>query len=132
VNHHPAFIAELNRLRAQAALRTYETARRVTGAAIAAVEKAIAEGNVDVALRWLRMGTLEVATRLPGGAMHSWQVVEEVRRGMGSPLDDLRHSHERSVSDAEALITRRLSDSGVATSGEAPTQGRRRTPRVAR
>src|SRR5690349_14650401 len=58
-NHHPAFIAERNRLQAEAAAAAAAEAatitRRITIAALETIEGEIATGNADAAFRWLKV-----------------------------------------------------------------------------
>lgn len=107
--HHPEFIAELNRLRAEAAREAGATVRRVTAAALATVESAIWDGDLAAAFKWLQFGTLATLTAVPQGPIESTEVIEAVRRKMPDPLDAvLLDARGVTVADAEWHIRTNL------------------------
>ena len=111
-NHHPAFIAEVNRLRIEAAEQAVATVRRITSAALAVVESAVEAGDLEAALKWLRLGTLRSLTAVAGGATDPVAVIEGVRRSMPTALATLLSDpNDPSTADAEALIVARLGSS---------------------
>lgn len=109
VNHHPAFIAELNQLRSDAVREAQEDIKRTTQNAIDLVSSAIDGGDVGVALRWLRLGTMSSLTAQPPGSAEPNQVVESVRRSLPSAiLAMLQAEDEPTRRDAEDAIRKRL------------------------
>lgn len=109
VNHHPAFIAEMNQIRSDASVSAAAAVERVTRAALEVVEQAMSEGNVDAALRWLRLVTLRDITALHDGPTDSRVIVDAVRQRLPTSLmkmfDDLDDPTTR---DAESAIAQRL------------------------
>lgn len=111
-NHHPAFIAEPNRLHSEAAAEAREAMRRVTRAALTVVEAAIEDGNVDAAFRWLRLGPLPCATTPPSGPVDSDAVVADVRVSTSPALEALLADlNGMTTAEAESLIVRPLNGS---------------------
>jgi hypothetical protein len=112
VLHHPAFIVELHRMKAEAAEEAIANISTVTRTAIELVASSISIGNVDSAFRWLRLGTLaSVTTPPPEGPVDSTAVVEQIRIDMPSAADVFRDEHDynaRSVEEAEKLIASRI------------------------
>jgi hypothetical protein len=109
VAHHPAVIAELNHLRAESASESAAQIGRVTRAALAAVEAAINDGDINAAFKWFRfVAPASVATSF--GPIESHDVVEQRRRGMPSYLQELLGvDTERTTNDAEEDFARQLS-----------------------
>jgi DNA topoisomerase VI subunit B len=108
VNHHPAFIAELNRARADLARRTRSKIVRVTKLAMEVVEASLEAGDQEAALKWLRIvpPSLTISVVGPTGSV---DVIEQVRSGMPSPHEEMISSgHERTTEEAEREIARRL------------------------
>jgi hypothetical protein len=85
-NHHPAFQAELNRLRAEAAAEVRAKVVRLTNLAIDIVEQALTDGGEEAAFRWLRLMPVMTTSAVPAGPTDSTDVVEGVRRSMPDPL----------------------------------------------
>src|SRR5580700_2445664 len=83
-NHHPAFIAELNRSRADAAAQALGQVKRLTSAALDAVEEAVRSGDVQAALKWLALAPLPSAADHYVGPTVSVDVVEGVRQSSAS------------------------------------------------
>jgi hypothetical protein len=107
-NHHPAFIAEMNRARADLVHRTHSTVAEVTERALDVVRRAIEGGDVETALRVLRLmpPTLEEPAI---GPTESAEVVERARRLMSTALDEMPYTGgEATTEDAERLISERL------------------------
>ena len=106
VNHHPAFIAELNRVRADLARQTLSKIVRLTELAMEVVEKALEAGDREAALRWLRLVPPSLMTPAVGPT-ESVDVVEHVRAGMA--LDELfLTGDERTTEEAERMLSGRL------------------------
>lgn len=103
-NHHPAFVAEVGRLRNEQRADVREAVRLVTTTAIEAVAERVADGDADMALRWLRLGLAtdvfapEVLPDEPA------DVVESVRTRMPTSLDALTTIHEATPEDATRRI----------------------------
>ncbi|MBK8294597.1 MAG: hypothetical protein IPK93_07415 [Solirubrobacterales bacterium] len=110
VNHHPAFIAEMNFLRETQREKQVSIAKRVTEKAILAVEAAIDNDDVDVALKWLRLPPPQGQTDERSRPTDSVEVVENHRKRMPSTLDELMGSTggERTESEAESDLIERM------------------------
>ena len=107
--HHPEVIAELNRIRADAATEAQAQVVRVSKAAIGVIEDEVRGGNVDAAFRWLRIVPPAEVTTPPKGPLESVDVVNQVRLSMPSLLDEaLWKMNERKTSEAEKLLAERL------------------------
>jgi hypothetical protein len=108
VNHHPAFIAELNRLEHEALTACYQGLLRTTRSAINVAARALEGDDGDFALRWLRVALPSIARNAHLTQDHprsSTSVVEDHRRSMRSALDEgLSLGVERSTGEAEAEI----------------------------
>ena len=115
VNHHPAFVAELNRLRHEAFSACYLEILGTTRAAIGVANRALETDNGDFALRWLRLalpGIDRNASLAQTAPRDSIAVVETHRRSMRSTLEEgLALGPERSTHDAEAELLRLIDDS---------------------
>lgn len=111
-NHHPAFIAELNRLKEEAISTFSSEILGVTNAAVRVVSRALESDDSEIALRWLRLALPVVgasAAHPKARAIDSRAVVEEHRQGMPSAFEDgLQRGFERSTLEAEADILDRL------------------------
>jgi hypothetical protein len=108
-SHHPEFVAELNRLRTDAAAQTEAQIARITGAALECVEEAVKGGDLASAFKWLRLISPTGAAVAPAGPISSSQVVEQTRREMPSLLFEmLARDDERSSDEAESLLVARL------------------------
>lgn len=107
VNHHPAVIAEMNRIRLDAARQTQEQLRRLTARALEVVEGALSSGDLEAAFRWLRLVPPPPVVSA-AGPTESRNVVEQVRLRLSSPLEELISlGNERSTEDAEHEIAQR-------------------------
>jgi hypothetical protein len=107
--HHPEVIAELNRIRADAAIEAHAQVVRVSRAALGVIEDAVRAGSVDAAFKWLRIVPLAEVTTPPTGPLESAGVVDYVRLSMPSLLEELLwKENERKTSEAERLIVDRL------------------------
>jgi hypothetical protein len=108
-NHHPAFRAELNRLRAEAAAEVRARVVRVTTLAVDVVEQALSAGSEDAAFRWLRLVPVTTASAVPAAPTESSDVVEGVRQSMRDRLSAmLMADSERTTEEAERLILDQL------------------------
>jgi hypothetical protein len=107
--HHPAFVAEVNRIRSDARRAMVSQMDRITSAALSAIEIAVGSGDVASALKWLRIVSLEELIARPIGALESTSVVASVRASMPSSLlETLTSLDGRSTSEAEAWLLTRL------------------------
>lgn len=107
--HHPEFKAELNRRKADAAAEASALVIRVTTAALATVEQAVNDGDLESAFRWLRIVSLTTVTTPPEGPLFSEEVVEQVRQAMPNDVSELlQRVNERTTEEAEALMSARL------------------------
>jgi hypothetical protein len=107
-NHHPAFITALNRAQADLVHGMRSKVFELTEGALDVVGTAIEAGDVETALRWLRLmpPALEESTSDP---TEPAEVVERVRKRMPTALDKLLVTgDEPTTEDAERLITERL------------------------
>ncbi|MGA8296883.1 MAG: helix-turn-helix domain-containing protein [Acidimicrobiales bacterium] len=108
-SHHPEFIAELNRLRADAIAETSTQIAELTRRALEVVTEAVDGGDSDAAFRWLKLVPFAGVTEPLPGPMESTAVVEMVRQAMPSELlEMLKRPDERSTQEAEKLIADRL------------------------
>ena len=106
---HPAFVAELNRRKADLAHQAAALVSEVTRSAIGVIKEAITAGNLEAAFRWLHRVSPATITTTLDGPTTSDEVVEEVRRTLPGRLDELlRGSKERTAEDAEEAISKRL------------------------
>jgi hypothetical protein len=116
VLHHPEFQAELNRRKADAAAETSALVVRVTNSALSTIEKAVGQGDLDAAFKWLRSIPLSTVTSQPIGPLLSVEVVEQVRQAMPESLEEmLRKTDERTTVEAEELVLSLLSQGEAAT-----------------
>ncbi len=113
-NHHPAFIAQRNRLQAEAAATAAAEAatvrRRITTAALETIEAEIAAGNADAAFRWLKVSPPTSGVAACPGPMEAVAVVDAVRLSMPGVLDELPSQQRPTYADAERLIRSRLQE----------------------
>ena len=105
---HPAFIAELNRRKADRAACTAHETLEATQLAIETVRSALSDGDVNVALKWLRLTGVypEVTT----GPTTADQAIEEHRLSMPNK-GDRANEHLlgiASTADAYADLAARL------------------------
>ena len=107
--HHPEFKAELNRRMSDAADEASALVIRVTNAALVTIEKAMNNGDLDAAFRWLRSVPLTTVTSQPDGPLLSVEVVEKVRLAMPDDISEIiRKSGERTTMEAEEIVLSRL------------------------
>lgn len=108
-NHHPAFVAEVNRLRADQIKQTAAMIRAVTEGALDVIGSAIAGGDVGVAVQWCRMALPLAVTTVPDQPTESVDVVDQRRRTLPTVVDDLLTDTAcRSTAETEALLKARL------------------------
>ena len=109
VNHHPAFIAEMNRLRTDTTNRMQAKIAQVTESALEVVQTAVAAGDLQTAQWWLRLVPPSLVSAV--GPTESVDVVESVRAGMRSPLlaEAMPAGLEQTTEEAERMISERLS-----------------------
>ncbi len=104
-NHHPAFVAEMNRGYLVALEGHRATVERVTGKAMGVIEQAIDGGDVAAAFRWYQLNAQHPHRVV--GATDSRQVVEANRATMPSErFADLMN--DPSTEEAERVIAQRL------------------------
>ncbi len=104
-NHHPAFVAEMNRGHLAALEDHRANVERVTGKAMGVIEQAIDAGDVAAAFRWYQLNAQHPHRVV--GATDSRQVVEAKRAAMPSALlADLMNDPNTEV--AERVIAQRL------------------------
>ena len=72
------------------------------------VEKALEAGDLEAALRWLRLVPPSLIAPTVGPT-ESVDVVEHVRAAMRSPLEDMiRSGDQRTTEEAERMLSERL------------------------
>ncbi len=104
-NHHPAFVAEMNRGYLVALEDHRANVERVTGKAMGVTEQAIDAGDVAAAFRWYQLSTPPQPRVV--GATDSRQVVEAKRATMPSErFADL--INDPSTEEEERVIAQRL------------------------
>jgi len=113
-NHHPAFIAELNRLQQEALSVCSTGLLRITTDALEVVGRALERDDGELALRWMRIALPAIQGRsLPVrlGQVESTEVVEDHRSRMPTALDEgIQMGIQRSTTEAELDIRARLGD----------------------
>ena len=110
-NHHPAFIAELNAIQGAARVRMRTVVGRVTEKALRAVETSIEEGEVDIAVKWLRLVPGILVDSEFKGPSDSVVVVEKIREGKGlKMLEILQRADGYSTEEIETLLCQLLND----------------------
>jgi hypothetical protein len=106
---HPAFRAEVNRLRAEAAAQARRKVRDVTEAAIALIGKAVEEGDLQAAFTWLKLVPFTTVTTATNGPTEADGIIEAVRTSMPSRLEVVPDALAWTTQEAEGAIADRLS-----------------------
>ena len=111
-NHHPAFIAELNRMQQETLAICSTELIRITADALEVIARALEHDNGDLALRWMRIALPAIQARsLPVrvGPVDSSGVVDEHRLSMPTVLEEGIHmGFQRSTLEAEDDFNERL------------------------
>lgn len=103
--HHPAFIAELNARKVEAATEAAAQVSRTTRKALDVIAEVIDGGDADAAFRWLRLVPLITVTEPLIGSTESTGVVESIRRAMPSEiLEVLTRADQRSTAEVEEIM----------------------------
>jgi hypothetical protein len=109
VNHHPAFVAQMNQAKLDVANQAVVKIGRLTDLALDVVHAALEEGDRGVALKWLNLVPPVPKPEYPDPT-DPRDVIERVRARMPSALlVALTDGDERTTEEAEAEIKRRLS-----------------------
>lgn len=107
VNHHPEFIAEMNRSRAELLLEVRNAAARLTTASLHVMLEAVLSGDAEAAFRWLRLlGAANLLTA-ETGPLDAADVIEDVRLSLPN-LSERAIDQSASVVDAKSVIRERL------------------------
>lgn len=113
-NHHPAFVAELNRLKEETVAACSAEILHLTASAMEVLSRALQDDDGEIALRWLRIAVPLVASRATHQAdspRDSREFVEDHRQGMPSTFDSgMRIGFERSTAEAEADLIEYLEE----------------------
>lgn len=108
-NHHPEFIAEVNRIRSDIADEVRADCDRLTRSAIDLVAKRIADGDVQSAFKWLKISPPETLLARGGGPLHSVEVVDRIRRQLPGPVESILVANDEvGPGEAEAHLVQRL------------------------